>query len=581
MNLFVVALGNGRPAEEALRAVAERLPFFPGRTVESWGGAAAWVSHSPEQTGRVRYVHAEEDRLALFSGRPVLWTGDARADGRTPLEPRFYLDADLTSGALDGRFVVVRLGPDALEVLTDPLGAYPVYATEIDGTWLVSNSAEVLRVARGERTMSARALASLLGGGWSLDGHPLWEGIERLPSGALHRFRPGGERRRVDVWPPVRAGQGFEAERAAAVAAESVRALADWPGRPNVVPVTGGRDSRLVLGAALAAGIDFETTTGGEPGHPDVEIGRALACAAGVPHRILEHDPHGSVTSDWRRAAELLELTTSGTSSLADAAGFPFGPRPGPLVLWHSGQGGEVARAYYGLGDGLDANGLTDRLYRSFVGRRPGRTEILGAEGQRLVREQIGRFVEEQLSAGADPIDVPDLFYLTRRMGTWAGPSHGAVEYVRDTTSPLWSGRLLGDELGLPARDRARDLFHMRVLERLAPQLIDVPFEDGRDWPARETELARRLRRVRVLARKASGELRRRVRAASAGGPADPFASVLPEIAEAVRSQPDHPAWSVLDRRSVESLLARDAGALDMMSRYYVWRLATVFGPSA
>ena len=95
-----------------------------------------------------------------------------------------------------------------------------------------------------------------------------------------------------------------------------------------MVPVTGGRDSRLVLGAALAAGIDFETTTGGEPGHPDVEIGRQLARVAGVPWRILEHDPHGSVTSDWRRAAELLSLTTSGTSSLSDAAGFPFGPRP-------------------------------------------------------------------------------------------------------------------------------------------------------------------------------------------------------------------------------------------------------------
>jgi hypothetical protein len=128
-------------------------------------------------------------------------------------------------------------------------------------------------------------------------------------------------------------------------------------------------------------------------------------------------------------------------------------------------------------------------------------------------------------------------------------------------------------------------MFHLRVLERLAPQLVDIPFEDGRPWPARQGELERRLERGRVLARKVRGELRRRARGGRArSDPAasdDPFARVLPEIAEAVRSQPDHPSWAVLDRQRVESLLARDPATLDTMSRYYVWRLATVFGPTA
>jgi hypothetical protein len=37
----------------------------------------------------------------------------------------------------------------------------------------------------------------------------------------------------------------------------------------------------------------------------------------------------------------------------------------------------------------------------------------------------------------------------------------------------------------------------------------------------------------------------------------------------------------VLDRPRVEALLASDPVTLDTMSRYYAWRLATVFGPSA
>jgi hypothetical protein len=35
--------------------------------------------------------------------------------------------------------------------------------------------------------------------------------------------------------------------------------------------------------------------------------------------------------------------------------------------------------------------------------------------------------------------------------------------------------------------------------------------------------------------------------------------------------------WAVLDRERVERLLSSDAAALDTMSRYYAWRLATVF----
>jgi hypothetical protein len=44
-----------------------------------------------------------------------------------------------------------------------------------------------------------------------------------------------------------------------------------------------------------------------------------------------------------------------------------------------------------------------------------------------------------------------------------------------------------------------------------------------------------------------------------------------------VLSASGHPAWEVLDRARCERLLARPAGGLDEMSRYHVWRLATLF----
>ncbi len=270
MNLFVVASrADARPARRtAVRGrAAAVLPGPVGRELVGSGAARRPGSRTADG-----YVHEEAARIAMYSGRPYVWTGDTSADGRKPLDPRFWFDAPLDD--VDGRFTAVRVVEGQLVVMVDALGAYPLYTTEVEGTQLFSNSAEVLRVARGgSRAPSVPVLASLLGGGWSLDGHPLWEGIERVSAGMTAGSAAGLP------------GAGFDADRAAAVLTASVRALADWPGRPSVVPVTGGRDSRLVLGAALAAGIDFETTTGGEEGHPDVEIGRQLAEAAGVPHR--------------------------------------------------------------------------------------------------------------------------------------------------------------------------------------------------------------------------------------------------------------------------------------------------------
>jgi hypothetical protein len=562
---------------------------MPGREVESWAGesgscAVAWVQHWPSRVGDVRYVHAEPGRLALFAGRPVLWTGAESADGRSVLEPSFWLDVrgDAVRD-LDGRFTALRFddAEQSMEVLTDALGAYAVYGSIVHDVHYVSNSAELVRSVRGSRDVALKSVAGLLGGGWPLGGDPMWTGVRRLRWGALHRLAAGAAPSSEELLPRrevvAMLGAGMDAERAAAHAIASARALADWPGRPDVVPITGGRDSRLILGAALRAGFDFETLTGGEPDAPDVVAGRALAEAAGVPWRLLEHDPHGSLASDWRRAAELLDLTASGTASLSDGAGFPFGPRPGPLELWHSGHAGEVARLYYGSGAGLDRDGLVDRLYRQFTGRRPGRSEILGTQGEAIVRGQIAAFVDEQLGYGAAPDDVPDLFYLWSRTGTWTGPTHGAVEWVRDTTSPLWSRRLLPDQLGLPTAERGREVFDLRLIEQLAPELIDVPFEHGRGWAGRESELRLRARRAATLAQKARGEAARRLRARRGGGAPDPFATTLAEIREVVIGQPDHPAWQVLDRPRVEQLLATDAATLDTLSRYYAWRLATIF----
>jgi hypothetical protein len=576
---------DAQAAAGALSRLVERLPFFDAGVVAHWGApsraaALVWVAHPASASGGTRYVHTEPGRFSAYAGRPIRWTDDDAADGRAPLDPRSFLSAPPASTrGLDGRCVVVRYddAERALDLWSDPLGAYPVFVARVgEVTWL-GNNAELLRAMHGGRDVDRVALAGLLGGGWPLDGHPVWAAVRRLERGAVLRLVPDrqGSCQRQLTGQEIAAmlGAGLERKPAARCLVAGTRALADWPGRPTVVPITGGRDSRLVLAAALAAGIEFAAATGGADGDPDVETARRLCEAAGIDHALLPADPHGDVLARPAEAARLLALTAAGTASLADAIGFPMGPRGGPLPVWLSGQGGEVARGYYGMGPG-NADDLVAVLYRRFVGRRPGRVEPLSEAGRRLLEGQLTAWVREQLGAGIDPVDVPDVFYLLKRMGTWAGPTHGAVEFVRDTASPLWSWRMLPFELGLAAGERAREHFHLRLLRELAPELVAIPFADGFSWMRRRSRAAR----ARSLAVKALLELRRRTRPAVGDhrGVPDPFARVQRLVREAARARDHHPAWEVLDRGRVESLLTRPPGALDTMSRYYVWRLATV-----
>ncbi len=309
--------------------------------------------------------------------------------------------------------------------------------------------------------------------------------------------------------------------------------------------------------------------TGGAPDDPDVRAGRMLCAAVDVAHSLLPPDPHGNMWSDHRLAARMVRMTAGGTASLADAAGFPLGPREGALPLWHSGQGGEIGRSYYGSGEGLSAEQLAGRLYDSFTARRPHRRELLRPAGCDLVERQLRRWVDEQLDSGVAPADVPDVFYFDRRMKTWAAPTHGCVEYVRDTTSPLWSRRVVADLLAPPAEERAQYAYHAAMQERFAPELARVEFANAR--------ATGRVARARRLAGKAAGEALRRTRGASGPAKDDPFDPILADVREQVLAATTHPAWEVLDRDRCEALLSRPATALDEMSRYHVWRLATLF----
>ncbi len=232
MNLFVVGWSSRRApdprrAEAAVRDLAGALPFLDGAEVGTWhapsgAAAAAWASDPVESASPVAYAGVEEERLMLWAGRPVRWDAAGGADGRTPLDPGFYLPpAHHWAGALDGRFTAIRYddADRSLAALADAMGAYPLYLTDVDGVTWISNRAEPLRALAGSRAVDLDSLAALLGGGWPLGGRPVWAAVRRVAPGLLSLHPEGGEGHRdlllaSDV--ARMCGAGFDAPRGGA-----------------------------------------------------------------------------------------------------------------------------------------------------------------------------------------------------------------------------------------------------------------------------------------------------------------------------------------------------------------------------
>jgi hypothetical protein len=597
VNVFLIGWrAQGRVESQAaasrLRAFAGELAPLDPDAIETWESpegnvAVNAIAHRPEQVS-ISYSHFEPAKMALFAGRPIFWEQSGEANGRDTLDPRFYLaPPEQWMHSLDGRCTAVRYddAEGSLDVYTDPLGAYPVYSGKAgDGTLWLTNKPALLTELLGLRELNARALASFVTCSWAFGGETLWQGIDRLPRASLHRFTRSGGHEVVPLLPAETIasyfGSGADGGEAARTLVETVRANADWSGRSVHVPLTAGRDSRLVFAAAVAAGVDFEATTTAfphAPGFPDtvdVTLARRLATESGRTHVVTQPEPGLGV----RETARLLRLLANGAVSAGTTGALMPPSASSRLPVIQSGQGGEIARAYYGIGAG-SAEDIAQSIYRHLVPPLP--RPLVTREAEELVRMYIVDWVRDRLDERIAPADVPDSFYLLEKMAHWAGPSMGVYEWTTDTLSPLWTTRLLPYQVGLPPEQREREYFHLRILEELAPALARVPFNGAPPrWPGFPSRRSSRTQHYRVLASKIAQELQRRAQAHLARGQdaGDAFtAEALVETRRHALDVPSHPAWDVLDRKRVLRLLSKRPASFDPRSRRYLLGLATIF----
>jgi asparagine synthase (glutamine-hydrolysing) len=197
---------------------------------------------------------------------------------------------------LDGHFAIAATGPGWTFAAVDWVRSIPLaWARGPDG-WLIGDQADRLRSAAGISEIDHEAALALGMAGYTVDVATLYRGLQQLGPGELVLFagNDAAQRHRYHCYRPWRADKpAYDAVRAPKALAEVTLALIDKTmksigDRLLVVPLSAGRDSRLIVSAAHHLGYrNIRTFAYGHPGNHEAKASRAIAERLGLAWRFV------------------------------------------------------------------------------------------------------------------------------------------------------------------------------------------------------------------------------------------------------------------------------------------------------
>ena len=350
-------------------------------------------------------------------------------------------------------------------------------ARQGDG-FVLSNSVDAIRLLTGATELDPIGVASMLGFGWTAGGHTLLRGVELVEG---------------PVTPRSAVPRDNDSSLTADDVAESLTALARATAEvhPLTCGLTAGRDTRVVLALALAAGLDVDYYTSGHDTDVDVVIARELAEEFGLRHELVTP----RVPDDWAAATSAFSAQTDGLASfwiVADWVEHQGLSGPVGLKLW--GPGGEIGRAG-NIGLSIPFGSTTPGLRSSVeVQRRILHRKVAGFDGLftreavETTRGYLDSFIADRLEEGWRPREVSEAYYGFERVRYWASAGVRRASVATDLWSPFVSRDFIAYCLSLTPQERSVEAPHWRILGALDQRLRDFRFEYP--WRAQRPHLA-------------------------------------------------------------------------------------------
>lgn len=391
---------------------------------------------------------------------------------------------------ISGEYAVARLHADGtLIAFSDRAGLHQLFHGP-SGFYVAASRAALAAAVTGDRTPDPDGLTWLAAIGYRAGTATAYRTVTQLAQGHILTIGPDGQTIRPAPSPltALTAERGYSPaldpmlDEGITQARAAIRLGVGAEG-PIDLPITGGKDSRVILALCLAEGLRdrLRLFTRGYAGHPDVIVGQGIADALGLPHR--REPPHGSdEPAYWSRARffEKLMAQTWQTDGMVGGWDLILGERVAAETLI-TGHMGEVLKAYSKkpLPEGkLDPETMV-RLQAPFDPMG-----LLRPEAHERLCAQLREQMELARRDGASEADLPDIFYYRNRIPNWLGAIRAIKSFERQPVVPLGAPALRRLAFRLTAEERKAELLHYKIIERCAPDLLDLPFAMQR-WDAR------------------------------------------------------------------------------------------------
>jgi hypothetical protein len=276
----------------------------------------------------------------------------------------------------------------------------------------------------------------------------------------------------------------------------SLRRLASRIGSEAVwVPLTGGFDSRLVLAAALRAGLPVRTYTNyrARMSLADFELPERVARVASVPHEW--HRPGRAMA----RAEREYDQHSAGETAGVDRAYFARGQWDfaGPRDCVLRGGGFEVGRCYY-YRRFANASGSVPPPASTIA---EGLREPPGTPAQAALAEWISTVDQSRVPG----LDWRDRLYLEQRLAGWLSAVEQSLDLAfAERVHVANSAATYALLLGLPEDIRASSQHQRDLIALLFPPLAELPFNAPEEAFGRWSRIRYRIRQdPRALIRSA------------------------------------------------------------------------------
>ena len=243
--------------------------------------------------GRLRCRYPEEFGWRRAShGAVIVWfKGWIEGHDAEALAARFAHErpsgtsvGDLLAGVV-GHFALCATGPGWAFAAVDWVRSIPLAITQVDGAWMIGDRPERLRQRAdlGLADIDPDAALAIGMAGYTIDDAALYSGMQLLVPGELAFIENDALRRhRYYIYRPwqVRAASAdaLESELKDLTLNLMERMLGTLGGRPLLIPLSAGRDSRLIASAAKHLGYkNVRCFTYGRAGNFEAKASQAIA----------------------------------------------------------------------------------------------------------------------------------------------------------------------------------------------------------------------------------------------------------------------------------------------------------------